>query len=341
MYSLLFKSKLCNIIFSTKLIPGGSKEKMEIPVISITGNLPQFQEYVTHYYKNPRSKKLPDYLANDEDTFRSSCDCEDNCADPSKCACTKLTLDSSKSASTYKYKRLLNKVDTGIYECNSGCKCNNTCLNRLVTAQVEQRLEIFETRDRGYGVRCQTDLPKGTFVSCYFGDLLHGKSADNRGNRSGEYYGDEYFMQLDHIETAESHKDGYEANAMDLNESHTDSDSDSDKTEWSKSDMTSFSDSSDTDNEKVQTKKRKIDEDASKTVFPYEFQRMCYSYFPVTAKQRQEDEINQRTLLFGKNEVEFVVDGRFRGNLSRFFNVSIIEIFLDHQSSRNSINVQV
>lgn len=298
---------------------------MEIPVISITGNLPQFKEYVTHYYKNPRSKKLPDYLANDEETFRSSCDCEDNCADASKCACIKLTLDSSKSASTYKYKRLLNKVDTGIYECNSGCKCDNTCLNRLVTAQVEQRLEIFETKDRGYGVRCQTDLPKGTFVCCYFGDLLHGTSADLRGNRSGEYYGDEYFMQLDHIETAELHKVGYEAKAMDANGS--DIDSDSDNTDSSKSDMTSFSDSSDNDNEILQTKKRKIDEDATELIFLYEFQNMCYSYFPVIEKQRQQDEINQRTSLYGKNEVEFVVDGRFRGNLSRFFNVSIFELF--------------
>lgn len=208
-------------------------------------------------------------------------------------------MDGSKRKAGYVFKRLEGRVDTGIYECNPSCKCSSKCLNRVVTAQIEQKLELYETMDRGYGLRCQTDLPRGTFVSCYFGDILHGKTADERAMKmGGTIHGDEYFMQLDHIEVAEQYKDGYE--------SDVDSDFDIDK--YVENDAPS--------------KRFKLDETLSASTTTAPSTTNMLDYFPNIEKKKAQIEVNQRTTLFGEKAVEFVVDGRYRGNIARFFNVS-------------------
>lgn len=147
-------------------------EKRRIPVVSIGDNLPHFNQYVIRYRRNPRSKKVPAILNETDNPFRSCCDCTDDCSDKSKCSCWQLTLSNSKVSNVgYKYKRLESKVYMGIYECNPGCKCTSSCSNRVVTARIEQKLELYETKDRGYGIRCITDIPKGAFISCYFGEF--------------------------------------------------------------------------------------------------------------------------------------------------------------------------
>lgn len=276
-----------------QLIKGGWKEKQRIPVVPIGSNKPYFKEYVTRYKRNPRSKKVPAFLNDTNNPFRSSCDCTDDCSNKSKCSCWQLTLDGQKRTAGYKFKRLDNRVHSGIYECNPGCKCAKTCLNRVVSAQIEQKLELYETLDRGYGIRCQTDLPKGTFVSCYFGDLLHGKTADERAmkNLGSIIGGDEYFMQLDHIETAERNKDGYESDV-----------------EYDENDF------------EAPPKRFKRDELLRSRM---NGTNNIISYFPNIQRTKAPIDINSRTALYGEDAIEFVVDGRYRGNISRFFNVSL------------------
>lgn len=50
----------------------------------------------------------------------------------------------------YINKRLLAKVEHGIYECSSGCNCNIQCLNRVITPNIEVKLEVFETKNREF-----------------------------------------------------------------------------------------------------------------------------------------------------------------------------------------------
>ncbi len=42
----------------------------------------------------------------------------------------------------YDYRRLVEKVITGVYECNSFCKCHNTCLNRVAQRPLQSRLQV-------------------------------------------------------------------------------------------------------------------------------------------------------------------------------------------------------
>lgn len=143
-------------------------EKIPIRVVNqYTNSEPEDFTYVN---KLQVTKTVPEYT---DDEFLSCCDCTDNCADKSKCSCWRLTLDGSKIHQNYgyEYKRLEYQVETGIFECNKKCKCaeTNKCLNRVVQKPIDHQLELFKTKDCGWGVRTLTDIPKCTFVCCYYG----------------------------------------------------------------------------------------------------------------------------------------------------------------------------
>lgn len=72
----------------------------------------------------------------------------------------------------YQYRRLLDHVPTGIYECNVNCKCKSSCLNRVVQNSLTMKLQVFKTSNRGWGLRCINDIPRGSFVCVYAGHLL-------------------------------------------------------------------------------------------------------------------------------------------------------------------------
>ncbi|XP_075707902.1 histone-lysine N-methyltransferase SETDB2 isoform X2 [Rhinoderma darwinii] len=121
-------------------------------------------------------------INNFTDLFVGCCDCTDGCLDVSKCACLQLTarelgkdvtLSKRGIAAGYKYKRLQSPVPTGLYECNVSCKCaRNMCQNRVVQHGLKVRLQVFKTKGKGWGVRCQDDLDEGTFVCIYAGRIL-------------------------------------------------------------------------------------------------------------------------------------------------------------------------
>ncbi|XP_046617566.1 histone-lysine N-methyltransferase eggless isoform X1 [Neodiprion virginianus] len=151
--------------------------------------------------------------------FLCGCDCEDDCQDKEKCACWQLTIQGATlggrvpdTAVGYVYKRLPEAVATGIYECNSRCKCSvKTCLNRVVQHPLTLKLQVFKTGSRGWGIRCLHDIPLGSFICIYAGTLLTEQGA----NEGGKNYGDEYLAELDYVEAVEGIKDGYESDVLD------------------------------------------------------------------------------------------------------------------------------
>ncbi|CAG9830658.1 unnamed protein product [Diabrotica balteata] len=156
----------------------------------------------------------PEYLC--------GCDCDDDCIDKTKCACWKLTLEGAKyigrdispTSVGYIYRRLPEQVITGIYECNSRCKCSSTCLNRVVQNPMSLKLQVFRTHNRGWGIRCLNDVPPGSFI-CIYAGTIH---TEAMANVDGVAYGDEYFAELDYIETVEKYKEDYEAEVMEEEE---------------------------------------------------------------------------------------------------------------------------
>lgn len=150
--------------------------------------------------------------------FLVGCDCKDGCRDKSRCACHQLTIQATACTpggqinpnSGYQYKRLEECLPTGVYECNKRCKCDpNMCTNRLVQHGLQVRLQLFKTQNKGWGIRCLDDIAKGSFVCIYAGKIL----TDDFADKEGLEMGDEYFANLDHIESVENFKEGYESDA--------------------------------------------------------------------------------------------------------------------------------
>nr|XP_057941717.1 histone-lysine N-methyltransferase SETDB1-B [Doryrhamphus excisus] len=155
---------------------------------------------------------------NTSSDFLVGCDCTDGCQDKSKCSCHQLTLQATACTpgaqinpnAGYLNKRLEECLPTGIYECNKRCKCcSQMCTNRLVQHGLQVRLQLFKTQNKGWGIRCLDDVAKGSFVCIYAGKIL----TDDFADKEGLEMGDEYFANLDHIESVENFKEGYESEA--------------------------------------------------------------------------------------------------------------------------------
>ncbi|XP_031230673.1 histone-lysine N-methyltransferase SETDB1 isoform X2 [Mastomys coucha] len=156
--------------------------------------------------------------------FLVGCDCKDGCRDKSKCACHQLTIQATACTpggqvnpnSGYQYKRLEECLPTGVYECNKRCNCDpNMCTNRLVQHGLQVRLQLFKTQNKGWGIRCLDDIAKGSFVCIYAGKIL----TDDFADKEGLEMGDEYFANLDHIESVENFKEGYESDVASSSDS--------------------------------------------------------------------------------------------------------------------------
>lgn len=248
-----------------------------------------------------------------DEEFLVGCDCEGDCSIRKDCVCWQLTLRATKffnlnaSEIGYRNKRLYEGVSTGIYECNSRCKCSSHCVNRVVQHPLELKLQVFKTNNRGWGIRCLNDIPKGCFICVYAGNLL----TEQVANEGGKDHGDEYFAELDYIEVVEKQKEGYESDA----DSMTQSDSE-DEYNPASSDL-----------EWRATAKKP---NARSTARPKSM--LTYEGYEREQRKRNKTQVfddddspkkyKSIRKYYGNNEACYVMDAKVTGNLGRYFNVS-------------------
>lgn len=302
-------------------------------------------------YSNVRTPTEGVNLNLDED-FLCACDCTDDCMDKSKCQCWQLTLAGAKYGNPdtpideigYEYKRLYDHVPLGIYECNSRCKCKSNCLNRVVQNSLQIKLQVFKTVNRGWGIRCLNDIPRGSFVCCYAGNLLTEQSA----NEAGENLGDEYFAELDYIEVVSNIKEGYESDVVEENDSNTDDEDFDVEKESSRSRGDSDDDdfvsrnfsAGDVVNKRYRTRnsvdtRKKLNtntpanslekrKDVNSSDEEGEV-RQQKNFMASNSMPEDPDEEPSKSIrsLFGKDEAVYVMDAKKTGNIGRYFNVSI------------------
>ncbi|KAH9508779.1 Histone-lysine N-methyltransferase ehmt1 [Bulinus truncatus] len=122
-------------------------------------------------------------------TSLQSCRCKDDCSSM-YCVCGR----SSIKCWYDKMGRLTDEVNLLepplVFECNRACRCWVNCNNRVVQNGITCRLQMFRTNGRGWGVRTLMDIPKGTFVCEYIGELISDSEADRRED-------DSYLFDLD------------------------------------------------------------------------------------------------------------------------------------------------
>uniref|UniRef100_A0A8C4GQS4 Euchromatic histone-lysine N-methyltransferase 2 n=1 Tax=Dicentrarchus labrax TaxID=13489 RepID=A0A8C4GQS4_DICLA len=124
-------------------------------------------------------------------THLQHCSCTDDCSS-SNCLCGQLSIRCWYD----KDQRLLqefNKIEPPlIFECNMACSCYRTCKNRVVQAAF-----LTNYTKMGWGVRALQDIPQGSFICEYVGELISDAEADVReddsylfdlDNKDGEVY---------------------------------------------------------------------------------------------------------------------------------------------------------
>lgn len=80
-----------------------------------------------------------------------------------------------------------------IKECWRKCGCHMTCGNRVVQRGITCDLQVFMTpQGKGWGLRTLQDLPKGSFICEYVGEILtntelYERNIQNRGNNRHTY----------------------------------------------------------------------------------------------------------------------------------------------------------
>ncbi|OQR71758.1 histone-lysine N-methyltransferase SUV39H2-like [Tropilaelaps mercedesae] len=74
-----------------------------------------------------------------------------------------------------------------LYECNRLCRCGPKCENRLIQKGVQLPLTIFKTMSRGWGVRAEQKIARGTFIAEYLGELMTSAEAVSRHSVNFSY----------------------------------------------------------------------------------------------------------------------------------------------------------
>jgi hypothetical protein len=165
------------------------REHIEIPVINDVDREPAPLDFVYVTGHVPGKDVI---LTNNPDRT-TCCTCVDNCTNIETCTCLQIM-----NGAAYDEEGILSsdKSATGVYECNSRCSCHiNGCRNRIVSKGPHLKLEVFRcpVEGKGWGVRCRTNIPPGTFIADYSGELIPERIADSRGLN----FSDEYLFNLD------------------------------------------------------------------------------------------------------------------------------------------------
>lgn len=122
------------------------------------------------------------------------CQCLDKCDDADECACGE--YDEGPRHMNYDAdERLRAGASRLIRECNARCACSDNCGNKVVQRGRKVPVQIFKTRNRGWGVKALMPVKKGTFVTEYVGTITSKEevetiSAANEGKPETWYFFD-------------------------------------------------------------------------------------------------------------------------------------------------------
>jgi hypothetical protein len=164
------------------------RESIPIPVMNEVDNHPAPVSEFNYIVQNVLGTGVNVVRGNPN--FMTCCSCTDNCSDPKVCEC-------ALSMAGFAYDRdnlYFADKPGGIYECNYMCSCHkDLCRNRLVGNGPNIPLQVFRCKEvgKGWGVRCAVDIPIGTFIADYLGEVLSEVDAEMRVEA------DEYLFGMD------------------------------------------------------------------------------------------------------------------------------------------------
>ncbi|KAK3087589.1 hypothetical protein FSP39_007912 [Pinctada imbricata] len=164
-----------------------SRGRENIPIAVINGvdddGVPTDFQYITE------NVETVDLNINRTITSLQSCRCSDDCSSM-YCVCGRNSIKCWYDKSYHLLPDFSMTEPPFIFECNRGCRCWSTCNNRVVQNGITCRFQMMKTEGRGWGVKTLLDIPKGTFICEYIGELISDSEADSRED-------DSYLFDLD------------------------------------------------------------------------------------------------------------------------------------------------
>ncbi|XP_075997195.1 histone-lysine N-methyltransferase SETMAR [Genypterus blacodes] len=147
--------------------------------------LPEF-EY------SPENIQGPGCTVDPSEVILPGCTCLSHSCNPESCSCLqKYGQAYCRSGTLLNLNGAGTGYSTPVFECNALCTCSETCSNRVVQRGLGFRLEVFSTKERGWGVRTLEPLPRGTFVCEYAGEVIGFDEARRRqlaqGSKENNY----------------------------------------------------------------------------------------------------------------------------------------------------------
>ncbi|MBA0837593.1 hypothetical protein Goarm_009736 [Gossypium armourianum] len=114
-----------------------------------------------------------------------ACSCHDACQPGnSNCSC----IQKNGGDFPYTTNGVLACRKPMIYECGPTCPCIRNCKNRVIQTGLKAHLEVFKTRDRGWGLRSWDPIRAGTFICEYAGEVIdETKARQESGDGESEY----------------------------------------------------------------------------------------------------------------------------------------------------------
>ncbi|KAI7736892.1 hypothetical protein M8C21_032323 [Ambrosia artemisiifolia] len=104
--------------------------------------------------------------------------CTGGCQSNSDCPC----VQRNGGQIPYTSLGVLQSHNTLIHECASMCICPVNCRNRISQAGLKMRLEVFKTKDKGWGLRSWDPIRSGSFICEYAGVLISENGIDSEDN---------------------------------------------------------------------------------------------------------------------------------------------------------------
>ncbi|MCL7044777.1 hypothetical protein MKW94_003510 [Papaver nudicaule] len=108
------------------------------------------------------------------------CSCQGTCVPDSNCSCIQVNGGNSPYANG-----VLVVQKSVVHECGPSCSCYPDCSNQVSQNGLKIRLEVFKTKDKGWGLQSWDPIRAGTFICEYAGEVI---DKDYRGANVGDEY---------------------------------------------------------------------------------------------------------------------------------------------------------
>ncbi|CAI9287538.1 unnamed protein product [Lactuca saligna] len=107
-----------------------------------------------------------------------SCRCSNGCQPASPCPC----VEKNNGYLPYSSTGILLSHNLIVHECGPSCLCPPSCRNRVSQTGLKLRLEVFRTKNKGWGLRSWDPIRAGAFICEYAGEVINESGIDSDDN---------------------------------------------------------------------------------------------------------------------------------------------------------------